>query len=84
MVILNNYNISLQYCISLFSAKGDKPDHGEELQGVDESSPVIQMFRGFQQELDYRHDKHERIVKLSRDITIESKRAIFLLHRVSK
>ncbi|XP_060585578.1 translin-associated protein X-like [Ruditapes philippinarum] len=66
------------------NAKGDKPDRGEEeVQDVDESSPVIQMFRGFQQELDQRHDKHERIVKLSRDITIESKRAIFLLHRVN-
>ncbi|PIK39595.1 putative translin-associated protein X [Apostichopus japonicus] len=37
----------------------------------------------FQQELDTKHDKYERIVKLSRDITIESKRIIFLLHRIS-
>ncbi|XP_006006876.1 translin-associated protein X isoform X3 [Latimeria chalumnae] len=37
----------------------------------------------FQQELDTRHDKFERLVKLSRDITIESKRTIFLLHRVT-
>lgn len=35
----------------------------------------------FQLELDTRHDKYERLVKLSRDITIESKRTIFLLHR---
>ncbi|XP_052767316.1 translin-associated protein X-like [Mya arenaria] len=48
---------------------------------VDETSPVIQMFRSFQQQLDSKHDKHERIVKLSRDITIESKRTIFMLHR---
>lgn len=27
-----------------------------------------------------KQDRHERIVKLSRDITIESKRIIFLLH----
>ncbi|WAR20029.1 TSNAX-like protein [Mya arenaria] len=33
---------------------------------VDETSPVIQMFRSFQQQLDSKHDKHERIVKLSR------------------
>lgn len=32
--------------------------------------------------LDTHHDRHERLVKLSRDITIESKRVIFLLHRV--
>uniref|UniRef100_A0A3Q3WQY4 Translin-associated protein X n=1 Tax=Mola mola TaxID=94237 RepID=A0A3Q3WQY4_MOLML len=37
----------------------------------------------FQQELDTRHDKYERLVKISRDVTIESKRTIFLLHRVT-
>uniref|UniRef100_A0A8C8A0K8 TSNAX-DISC1 readthrough (NMD candidate) n=1 Tax=Oryzias sinensis TaxID=183150 RepID=A0A8C8A0K8_9TELE len=37
----------------------------------------------FQQELDTKHDKYERLVKISRDITIESKRTIFLLHRVT-
>uniref|UniRef100_A0A8C6TFJ5 Translin-associated protein X n=1 Tax=Neogobius melanostomus TaxID=47308 RepID=A0A8C6TFJ5_9GOBI len=35
------------------------------------------------QELDTKHDKHERLVKISRDVTIESKRTIFLLHRVT-
>ena len=38
----------------------------------------------FQQELDARHDKYERLVKLSRDITVESKRTIFLLHRITR
>uniref|UniRef100_A0A3Q4HVK0 Translin-associated protein X n=1 Tax=Neolamprologus brichardi TaxID=32507 RepID=A0A3Q4HVK0_NEOBR len=37
----------------------------------------------FQQELDTKHDKYERLVKISRDVTIESKRTIFLLHRVT-
>jgi hypothetical protein len=32
-------------------------------------------------ELDATHDRHERITKLDRDIRIESKRIIFLLHR---
>lgn len=32
--------------------------------------------------LDDRHDRYERIVKISRDITIESKRIIFALHRI--
>uniref|UniRef100_A0A8C4QXZ8 Translin-associated factor X n=1 Tax=Eptatretus burgeri TaxID=7764 RepID=A0A8C4QXZ8_EPTBU len=41
------------------------------------------MSKGFQLELDARYDKYERLVKLSRDVTIESKRAIFLLHRCS-
>ncbi|XP_070568068.1 translin-associated protein X-like [Ptychodera flava] len=49
---------------------------------VDENSFVIKCFREFQKELDAKHDRHERIVKLSRDITIESKRIIFLLHRI--
>ena len=34
--------------------------------------------------MDKRHDKKERLVKLSRDITIESKRIIFLLHRIKQ
>ncbi|MBN3295051.1 TSNAX protein, partial [Amia calva] len=39
--------------------------------------------KAFQLELDTKHDKHERLFKLSRDITIESKRTIFFLHRVT-
>lgn len=49
----------------------------------DVSSAVTSAFKVFQQELDTKHDKHERLVKLSRDITIESKRSIFVLHRVT-
>lgn len=51
---------------------GDKPP-----------TPVIAAFKVFQQELDTKHDKYERLVKISRDVTIESKRTIFLLHRVT-
>nr|XP_020459754.1 translin-associated protein X isoform X2 [Monopterus albus] len=47
------------------------------------SLPVIAAFKVFQQELDTKHDKYEHLVKISRDITIESKRSIFLLHRVT-
>ncbi|XP_036429494.1 translin-associated protein X [Colossoma macropomum] len=50
---------------------------------LSQTSQVIAAFRVFQQELDTKHDKYERLVKLSRDITIESKRTIFLLHRVT-
>ncbi|XP_077977715.1 translin-associated protein X-like [Glandiceps talaboti] len=60
------------------SQQGDK----QPTKPVDENSFVIQSFRRFQEQLDNKHDKHERLVKLSRDITIESKRTIFLLHRV--
>lgn len=57
-----------------------------QLKGLKESntgsSSVIITFKSFQDELDARHDKYERLVKFGRDITIESKRTIFLLHRV--
>lgn len=45
---------------------------------------VLEQFRLYAEELDDKHDRHERIVKLSRDITIESKRIIFLLHTIDK
>ena len=44
-------------------------------------SPVIQSFLGFRAEMDSHQDKHERLFKISRDITIISKRIIFNLHR---
>ncbi|XP_065919270.1 translin-associated protein X-like [Dysidea avara] len=43
---------------------------------------ICTLFRQYQQELDSSHDKKERLVKLSRDVTIQSKRIIFLLHRL--
>ncbi|OPJ72746.1 translin-associated protein X [Patagioenas fasciata monilis] len=64
--------------------KHDNFPHGqrrEEKENVNPSSAVMVSFKSFQLELDTRHDKYERLVKLSRDITIESKRTIFLLHR---
>uniref|UniRef100_A0A8B9DD39 Uncharacterized protein n=1 Tax=Anser cygnoides TaxID=8845 RepID=A0A8B9DD39_ANSCY len=64
--------------------KHDNFQHGqrkEEKENVNPSSPLMTSFKSFQLELDTRHDKYERLVKLSRDITIESKRTIFLLHR---
>lgn len=47
-----------------------------------EDTPLGKMFHQFQVELDQRHDKYERLVKISRDITIDSKRIIFQLHRI--
>ncbi|XP_037247664.1 translin-associated protein X isoform X1 [Falco biarmicus] len=64
--------------------KHDNFPHGqrrEEKENVNSSSALMTSFKSFQLELDTRHDKYERLVKLSRDITIESKRTIFLLHR---
>ncbi|KAE8741913.1 hypothetical protein FOCC_FOCC012565 [Frankliniella occidentalis] len=65
-----------------------RPQVGERgkqvIEGLDENSPVIQSFRKFATELDAKHDRYERLVKLSRDTTIESKRIIFLLHSIDK
>ncbi|XP_013920333.1 PREDICTED: translin-associated protein X isoform X1 [Thamnophis sirtalis] len=66
--------------------KHDSFPHGqrrEEKDSINFSSSIMTSFKMFQLELDTRHDKYERLVKLSRDITIESKRTIFLLHRIS-
>lgn len=60
-------------------------DKGREiLENINENSPVIKQFRAYAAELDCKHDRYERIVKLSRDITIESKRIIFFLHTIDK
>lgn len=60
-------------------------DMGKEvLEKLDENSPVVKQFREYATELDDKHDRFERIVKISRDITIESKRIIFLLHTLDK
>lgn len=54
-----------------------------EIQSDVSFDPIIQaFFRDCAGKLDTYHDRYERIVKLSRDITIESKRVIFLLHRI--
>lgn len=39
-------------------------------------------FRLYAEELEEKHDRYERIIKLSRDITIESKRIISTLHSI--
>jgi len=54
----------------------------KQIENIDETNPVIVAFRQYAAELDHKHDKYEKIVKYSRDITIESKRIIFLLHTV--
>lgn len=40
-----------------------------------ESPPTIHsMFEGFRDELDQHHDRRERLIKISRDITASSKK----------
>ncbi|XP_066593198.1 translin-associated protein X [Prorops nasuta] len=60
-------------------------DKGREiLENIDENNPVILQFRSYASELDEKHDRFERLVKTGRDVTIESKRIIFLLHSIDK
>lgn len=61
------------------SAKDTTPNAARPT--IDPNSPVMKLFDEFREELDEKHDRNERIVKLSRDVTIESKRVIFTLHR---
>lgn len=64
------------------SNRNDQKDDSKTVAAVDENKPVIRSFRQYAAELSEKHDRYERIVKLSRDITIESKRLIFLLHTI--
>lgn len=65
-----------------FGKAGGRRGRDHENAPVDENNPIIQCFREYATILDAKHDKYERIVKISRDITIESKRIIFLLHTI--
>ncbi|KAF2765689.1 Translin [Teratosphaeria nubilosa] len=47
-----------------------------------QDSPFMPMFEHFRAELDEHHDRRERIIKASRDITAASKKIIFTLQRV--
>ncbi|KAL9084597.1 MAG: hypothetical protein Q9159_005146 [Coniocarpon cinnabarinum] len=49
---------------------------------VAQQSPFLPYFEVFRNELDEHHDRRERIVKASRDITAASKKIIFALQRV--
>ncbi|KAK9306033.1 hypothetical protein QLX08_003104 [Tetragonisca angustula] len=56
----------------------------ENVENMDENSLIVQQFQAYAAELDDKHDRFERIVKIGRDINIESKRIIFLLHTIDK
>ena len=51
---------------------------------AEKNNPFFRQFKDHATFLDKRHDKREKLVKLARDITIESKRIIFLLHRIKQ
>ncbi|SMR51515.1 unnamed protein product [Zymoseptoria tritici ST99CH_3D1] len=46
------------------------------------ASPFMPLFDQFRSELDQHHDRRERIIKASRDITAASKKIIFTLQRI--
>ncbi|KAK5171720.1 uncharacterized protein LTR77_003356 [Saxophila tyrrhenica] len=55
----------------------------EEASGTAPSTSLyLPSFEYFRSELDEHHDRRERIIKASRDITAASKKIIFTLHRV--
>ncbi|KZC06382.1 Translin-associated protein X, partial [Dufourea novaeangliae] len=60
-------------------------DKGREVvKSINEDSLIVQQFRAYAAELDEKHDRFERIVKIGRDINIESKKIICLLHSIDK
>ncbi|KNC96441.1 uncharacterized protein SPPG_08034 [Spizellomyces punctatus DAOM BR117] len=63
--------------------KGGHSGMGGGGRTVDAPPEIIDTFQELSGVLDELHDRRERIIKLSRDITICSKRMIFLLHRIA-
>jgi hypothetical protein len=49
-------------------------DGMEALRKKDVDSPYIPMFKNFRAELDEHHDRREKVIKASRDITASSKK----------
>ncbi|PWY71424.1 translin-associated factor TraX [Aspergillus eucalypticola CBS 122712] len=54
----------------------------QQQQQQQQPNPFIPMFTTFRDELDEHHDRRERIIKASRDITALSKKIIFALQRI--
>jgi hypothetical protein len=70
---------------SRYDRKHNKPKRDYYKSTNDDESadtPIMKLFRKYREILDDKNDRNERIVKASRDITIESKRIIFLLHNI--
>lgn len=65
-----------------FRGANKRFEKGSESDQPKEESLIVKQFREYNNELTDKHDRYERLVKKSRDITIESKRLIFLLHSI--
>eukprot|EP00117_Sycon_ciliatum_P034073 scpid89086/ scgid26087/ Translin-associated protein X; Translin-associated factor X len=57
-------------------------DSGAAMSNAEESDGILSDFRLYSAEMTAKQDRHERIVKLGRDLTVLSKRTIFALQRV--
>ncbi|OJJ66482.1 hypothetical protein ASPBRDRAFT_188287 [Aspergillus brasiliensis CBS 101740] len=57
-------------------------DQQQQQQQQQQPNPFINIFTTFRDELDEHHDRRERIIKASRDITALSKKIIFALQRI--
>ena len=52
-----------------------KPKEAPKVEAINmEASPYMPMFLKFRDELDEHHDRRERVIKASRDITAQSKK----------
>ncbi|KAK5090571.1 hypothetical protein LTR05_000745 [Lithohypha guttulata] len=56
----------------------------ESKEQEDSPSPYLPMFEHFKSEIDTHHDRRERVIKASRDITAYSKKIIFALQRTKE
>eukprot|EP00029_Vermamoeba_vermiformis_P001924 TRINITY_DN12176_c0_g1_i1.p1 TRINITY_DN12176_c0_g1~~TRINITY_DN12176_c0_g1_i1.p1 ORF type:complete len:279 (-),score=102.69 TRINITY_DN12176_c0_g1_i1:102-938(-) len=63
--------------------RGDFRNTRKNTPAKENESDIVKKFRVYSQQYDAVNDRLERLVKISRDITIGSKRIIFLLHRIS-
>jgi hypothetical protein len=53
---------------------GQKRPHPDSMEKPAPSTPFLPMFEHFRSELDEHHDRRERVIKASRDITAASKK----------
>lgn len=68
------------------SAVGVKRDHNGRAKAVVDGprGRFHNMFEGFRDELDQHHDRRERLVKVSRDVTAQSKKMYVIYTAVSE
>jgi hypothetical protein len=64
---------SLDFATSM-APKRTRDEAMAEVKPETSSSPFMAMFEGFRKELDEHHDRRERTIKASRDITAASKK----------